>query len=110
MKKFLTLCFLTAVVFGILTFATAKVETPFDGNDTYGFPSTFFKRFSGMTSPPPTVASETYYVPLLIDIVVAFIVAFLIWIGYVRWRATAAGKGANQHLANNPPSTNTGDK
>lgn len=33
MKKLLIICVLTIILFGILTIATAKIETPSDGND-----------------------------------------------------------------------------
>lgn len=51
MKKLLIISVLTIVVFGAVTIYTAKIETPFDGNDTYGFPLTYFIRFSGECAP-----------------------------------------------------------
>ena len=78
MKKYLALFILTILVFGTVTFSTAKIETPFDGNDTYGFPMTFFIRFSGMCSPCPPNATETFYLKLLVDILFAIVTAVII--------------------------------
>jgi hypothetical protein len=62
-----------------LTISTAKIETPHDGEDTYGFPLTFFIRFSGMCDPCPPNPTETYYWKLLLDILFAAIIPILGW-------------------------------
>jgi hypothetical protein len=92
MKKYLALCILTIIVFGALTISTAKIETPFDGNDTYGFPLTFFIRFSGMCSPCPPNPTETFYLKLLGDVAVAFLIAIIIWTVYTKLRNTLQEK------------------
>lgn len=84
MKKYLTLGILTIIVFGVVTISSAKIETPFDGDDTYGFPLTFFIRFSGMCEPCPPNPTEIFYLKLLFDIIIAFLFAFLIWTTYIR--------------------------
>jgi len=53
-----------------------KIETPFDGNDTYGFPLTFYIKWSGMCFKCPEKPTETYYEYLLIDIAIAGLFSF----------------------------------
>lgn len=86
MKKYLPLCILTIIVFGTLTISTAKIETPIDGEDTYGFPLTFFIRFSGMCSPCPPNPTEIYYLQLVADVAVAFLLSLIIWTIYTKLR------------------------
>ena len=86
MKKYLALCILTITVFGTLTISTAKIETPFDGNDTYGFPLTFLIRLSGKRFPNPENWTEIFYFKLLVDIAVAFLLAILIRTIYTKLR------------------------
>jgi hypothetical protein len=69
----------SALIFIILTAATARIETPTDGEDTYGFPLTFHTRFSGMCNPCPKYPTETNYWNLLVDIAVAAGTGFVIW-------------------------------
>ncbi|CAM3736656.1 hypothetical protein MUGA111182_06285 [Mucilaginibacter galii] len=97
MKRFSTICLLTVAFFGVITLLTAKVETPFDGDDTYGFPLTFFKKFGGMTFPHPSVESETYYLPLFVDVLVTFVLAFVIGKIYRRCIKIADKKEAHHH-------------
>jgi len=52
-----------------------KIETHFDGNDTYGFPFTFHIKLSGMCDPCPENPTETYFGYLIIDIIFALIIA-----------------------------------
>lgn len=92
MKGFLALCILTIIIFATLTISTAKIETPVDGNDTYGFPLTFFIRFSGMCSPCPPNPTETSYWKLFVDIVAAFLIAVVILTVYTRLRKTLQKK------------------
>jgi hypothetical protein len=96
-KNYLAVCILTIVVFGTLTISTAKIETPIDGIDTYGFPLTFFIRNDGMCLPCLTEPTETYYWKLLVDIAVAFLLSIIIWFFYTklrkRWRVTFSTKG-----------------
>jgi hypothetical protein len=72
MKKYLALGILTIILFGTLTISTAKIETPFDGNNTYGFPLTFLIRLGGKRFPNPENWTEIFYFKLLVDIAVAF--------------------------------------
>jgi hypothetical protein len=81
MKKYITISLLTAGLFITLTLKTATLKGGSDGDDTYGFPLTFYIRYSGMCDPcppnPQTMSVNTW--PLIIDIVVSFIGALLIW-------------------------------
>lgn len=88
MKKYLVFCILTIIVFGVLTISTAKIETPSDGNDSYGFPLTFLIRLGGKRSPNPIGWTEISYLKLLLDIVVAFLLAIIVWTIYVKLRKT----------------------
>ncbi|MGG9963634.1 hypothetical protein [Ferruginibacter sp. SUN106] len=91
MKKYFTILALTIIVFVVSTMAAATIETPFDGNDTYGFPVTFYQKFSGMCDPCPPNPSEINFWNLCIDIVFCFLTALVIWLpgNYVltKWRA-----------------------
>lgn len=91
MKKYFIIPALTIIVFIASTLATAKIETPVDGNDTYGFPLTFHEKFSGMCDPCPPNPSETNYWYLGIDITFCFLTALVIWLpgNFVisRWRS-----------------------
>ena len=53
-----------------------KIETPVDGNDTYGFPFTFHIRWSGMCYTCPEEPTVTYFGYLLIDLILAGLLAF----------------------------------
>lgn len=86
MKKYVAFCILSIVIFLILTVSTAKIDTPSDGNDSFGFPLTFFIRFGGKRLNQLTQLSEIFYLNLLIDVVVALIIATLIWTVYVMLR------------------------
>ena len=66
----------TILIFILVTLITMKIETPFDGNDTYGFPFTFHIKWSGMCEPCPENPTETYIGYLLIDILIAGLFAF----------------------------------
>lgn len=92
MKKYLALCILTIIVFGTLTISTAKIETPFDGNNTYGFPLTFLIQLGGKRFPNPENWTEIFYFKLLVDITVAFLLAILIRTVYTKLRMTLMEK------------------
>lgn len=83
MKKYVAFCILSIVIFLILTVSTAKIDTPSDGNDSFGFPLTFLIRFGGKRLNPLTKFSEIFYLNLLMDVVVTLIIATLIWTVYV---------------------------
>ena len=91
MKYGLIILGLTVVIFLILTFSTAEVETPFDGDDTYGFPLTFFIRFSGMCKPCPPNETETFYLKLLVDILFALLLAILVLAGFKKAKKVLYG-------------------
>lgn len=92
MKKYFALCILTIIIFGTLTISTAKIETPFDGNDTYGFPLTFFIRLGGKRFPDPENWTEIFYLKLLVDIVVAFLLSIIVRTIYTKLRKTLQEK------------------
>lgn len=80
MKKYLILIILTLVIFGLLTFSTAQIETPADGDDKYGFPLTYYTKIGGMIYPAPSSESDLIrknYLFLLVDIGFAFFLSFL---------------------------------
>lgn len=79
MKNVIQILILTIIVFVVITFVTMKIETPFDGNDTYGFPFTFHKKWSGMCFECPENPTETYYGYFLIDLIIAGLISFGIW-------------------------------
>jgi hypothetical protein len=79
MKKIFAVFLWSTFSFVVLTLTTAKIETPFDGDDNYGFPFTFFVRFSGMCKPCPPNPTETKISYLLIDILFSIIVGLLLW-------------------------------
>lgn len=77
MRKLLIILALTVLIFGILTITTAKFESASDGNDTMGFPLTWFIEFGGKCDPCPPNPTETYYWKLLLDILFAAFIALL---------------------------------
>jgi hypothetical protein len=83
MKSILKITILAFIIFSILVLVTKKIETPFDGHDTYGFPLTFHTTFSRMCNPCPTKMSYTNYWNLLADLGFAFISGFAIWKGII---------------------------
>lgn len=86
MKKYLALCILTIIVFGILIISTAKIETPFDGNDTFGFPLTFLIRLGGKHFSNSENLTEIFYFKLLVDIAFAFLLAIIVLKVYTKFR------------------------
>ncbi len=79
MKKDLTELLLAVLSVVTLTLFTAKLASASDGNNTYGFPFTFYTRFGGKRFPPILKNSEMNYVNLLADIGLSFIVGLLFW-------------------------------
>ena len=77
MRKLLIILALTALVFGVLTFSTAKYESASDGTDTMGFPFTYYTYFVGKCDPCPPSPTEIYYWKLLLDILFAAFLAVL---------------------------------
>lgn len=75
MKRILSIIGWTTLLFVVLTILTLKIESPSDGNDTFGFPFTFYKIFGG---------KRTYYSPndffilfLLLDIFTAYVIVLI---------------------------------
>jgi len=78
MRKLLIILVLTGLIFGILTITTAKFESAFDGDDTIGFPLTYYHGFGyGERVVHPPIPGETYYWKLLLDILFAACMAVL---------------------------------
>ncbi|AEV97753.1 hypothetical protein A4D02_16085 [Niastella koreensis] len=72
MRKLLIILVLTFLIFIILNYSTAKFEGAVDGEDTMGFPLTYFRRFAyGEVVVPPPIPTETFYWKLLFDILFA---------------------------------------
>lgn len=65
----------TVLLFVILTVVTASIETPFDGNDNFGFPVRFYKIYGGKRSFYPP--NEFSAVMLLIDVVFVYLAVWL---------------------------------
>jgi hypothetical protein len=82
--KYLLLIF---VVFTILTWATARFETPNDGNDTVGFPLHFYFKISGESYPCPENPIKKNYFYLLVDIAFAALLALGIWKLYLKFKS-----------------------
>lgn len=76
MKDLVKIIGLIILIFILVTLLTMKIETPFDGNDTYGFPFTFHIKWSGMCDPCPDNPTDTYIGYLLVDIVLAGLFVF----------------------------------
>jgi hypothetical protein len=70
---------LSIILFFSLIFLTMRIETPFDGNDTLGFPFTFFIKYGGKSTHYHPYSTETYFGFLLVDLVVAGLLSFGLW-------------------------------
>jgi hypothetical protein len=81
MKKTISIGLLSILVFIILSLTTAKWETIVDGNDTVGFPMTFYIKFSNMCFDCPTKPTEFNYINLTIDLIFAGLLGLAIFIG-----------------------------
>lgn len=80
MKKNVIILLLTKVVFGLLTILTASIKTPADGNDTYGFPFTFYTKIGGMVDPSPTSPDDLIrknYFFLVLDLAFALLTSVI---------------------------------
>ncbi|WP_299782782.1 hypothetical protein [uncultured Formosa sp.] len=76
MKTVIQILILSIIIFVVITLVTMKIETPFDGNDTYGFPFTFHIKWSEMCFECPENPTETYYGYLFIDFLISGIIGF----------------------------------
>ncbi|RQO66096.1 hypothetical protein DBR43_28070 [Pedobacter sp. KBW06] len=82
LKKNLIVFGLAMILFAGMTLFTAKIETPFDGNNTFGFPFLFFKEYGG---------KRTYYPPnefsilnLLLDILCSVLTILIIRTAFLK--------------------------
>ena len=78
MRRILFIAGFSVLLFVVLTCVTASIETPSDGNDTFGFPFRFYKIYGGKRSFYPP--NEFSVVMMLLDVVIATLV---VWIGNV---------------------------
>jgi hypothetical protein len=79
MKNWIQILILTIILFIFFTLVTMKIETPFDGNDAYGFPFTFHIKWSGMCNKCPENETETNYLYFIIDFIIVGFISFGIW-------------------------------
>lgn len=75
MKRILCIAGLTFLLFVVLTWVTSSIETPFDGNDEFGFPFRFYKIYGGKRSFYPP--NEFSVVMVLLDFV---FVCLAVWL------------------------------
>ena len=73
--------FLSAAIllFLLLTYSTATIQRPVDGDDTYGFPFTFLTLFSGMCDPCPPVMHSFIPFWLIADVLITLSLTFGGW-------------------------------
>jgi hypothetical protein len=77
MRKLFIILGLTVLVFAVLTITTAKSESAADGDDTMGFPLTWYINVGGKRDFYPPNSIEIYYWKLLLDILFAACIALL---------------------------------
>ncbi len=70
-----------------------KIETPFDGNDTFGFPFIFFERFSQHCNPCPSEPTAMYWDFFLYDTLISFSFAFLLFTFIMKLKKRTNPKG-----------------
>lgn len=75
MKRILCIAALTFLLFVVLTWVTSSIETPFDGNDEFGFPFRFYKIYGGKRSFYPP--NEFSVVMVLLDFVFVYLAVWL---------------------------------
>jgi hypothetical protein len=92
MKKYLVISTLTIVIFGALTILTSKNGVAFDGNDAYGFPFIFFTKLGGKRLPGAGNGTEFFYFKLLLDIIVALLIAMIIWFVFLKLKKMTGKK------------------
>jgi hypothetical protein len=82
MKKYWTLFTLTVIIFATITISTAKIETPSDGNDTYGFPLTFLEIYGGKRDYYPD--NDFSFLTFGFDILTTLIITIIGWRIYTK--------------------------
>ncbi len=80
MKKPIIISLISLVVFTILSLTTAKWETMVDGNDTVGYPMTFYTKFSGMCFDCPPEPYKINYLNLTVDLLLAGLIGLAIFV------------------------------
>jgi len=63
------------LLFVVLTAVTASIETPFDGNDNFGFPFRFYTIYGGKRSFYPPNEFSAFM--LLIDVALVYLAVWL---------------------------------
>jgi hypothetical protein len=77
-KNILFIFLISVIVFCIATLLTIKNETPIDGNDTYGFPFTFFTEYGGKRVDYNGLVSYFQIEYLVVDYIIIVIIVFLL--------------------------------
>lgn len=78
---------LSVILFFTLTFLTMRIETTFDGNDTLGFPFTFFIKYGGKSTHFTPSSTETYYSYLFLDMLFSGLLSLGIWKLYRKFKS-----------------------
>jgi hypothetical protein len=81
MKKAILISLISLVVFTIISLSTAKWETVVDGNDSVGYPMTFYTKFSGMCFDCPPEPYKINYLKLTVDLLFAGFIGFATYSG-----------------------------
>lgn len=96
MKRFFIIFLLSIISFTLLTIKSARIESHFDGNDTYGFPLTFYTKFSSMCVDCPGPKYEIHYLNLVADFAVAVLVGIATWRIILIFMKQLKNKGNNR--------------
>jgi len=80
MKRTLLILSFPVLLFVVLTAVTASIETPFDGNDNFGFPFLFYTIYGGKRSLYPPNEFSAFM--LLIDVALVYLA---VWLSNVVW-------------------------
>jgi len=69
MKRVFRTSILIIILFAVITILTAKIERPFDGNNSYGFPVVFLTEYSLMVLDLDQVTPPSFnFLNLLLDL------------------------------------------
>ncbi|MFN3404773.1 MAG: hypothetical protein ACK40G_11795 [Cytophagaceae bacterium] len=77
MKHILLIFGWTILVFITLTIIFAKIEIPYDGNNTVGFPLIFYIQYSGMCDPCPPEMEYFYLWNFTLDFIFTGFISFV---------------------------------
>ena len=78
MKSIKRISILMVLLFAVVVILTAKIETPVDGNDVYGFPSTFLTIYGDRLAENGFKTSSFNFLHLIIDLFLVTIAALVI--------------------------------